>query len=379
MKINEFNFTNHQHLDAGAFQIYYQGALAVDSGVYTGSSGRYGSPHCRNYYWRTIAHNCLLIYDPKEDFRPRSGYGNDGGQRLPNGRREPRTLDVLLHPENGYRTGKVLAQGLGPDKQAPDYSLLKGDITAAYSDKVRQVVRSFVFLNLRDKRTPAALVVFDRVVSGNPDFKKYWLLHSMEEPQLSESAVTVDRTEHGQQGRLVLNTLLPEARDREIEKIGGPGKEYWVFGENFANDQEPRRSERSSMELGSWRIQVSPKQASAEDVLLNVMQVADRLSGRTFPVERVDAGPMVGCRIDGPKCDWVVLFRRDGRCADDDISLRLPDEQPCRILVTDLERGSWRANRTGGESVTQRVTSETAAFWLEGKAGQWRFSKAEGD
>ena len=57
MKINEINVTNHQHLDAGAFQIYYQGALAIDSGVYTGSSGRYGSPHCRNYYWRTIAHN----------------------------------------------------------------------------------------------------------------------------------------------------------------------------------------------------------------------------------------------------------------------------------------------------------------------------------
>ena len=28
MKINEYNFVNHQHLDAGAFQIYYRGALA---------------------------------------------------------------------------------------------------------------------------------------------------------------------------------------------------------------------------------------------------------------------------------------------------------------------------------------------------------------
>jgi len=40
------------------------------------------------------------------------------------------------------------------------------------------------------------------------------------------------------------NTLLPEPSDREIETIGGPGKEYWVFGENFANDQDPRRLER---------------------------------------------------------------------------------------------------------------------------------------
>ena len=32
MKINEMNFVNHQHLDAGAFQVYYKGALAIDSG-----------------------------------------------------------------------------------------------------------------------------------------------------------------------------------------------------------------------------------------------------------------------------------------------------------------------------------------------------------
>ena len=39
MKINEYNFANHQHLDAGAFQLYYRGALAIDSGLYSGSSG----------------------------------------------------------------------------------------------------------------------------------------------------------------------------------------------------------------------------------------------------------------------------------------------------------------------------------------------------
>ena len=50
MNINEYNFSNHQHADAGAFQIYYRGPLAIDSGVYSGSSGRYGSLHCRNYY-----------------------------------------------------------------------------------------------------------------------------------------------------------------------------------------------------------------------------------------------------------------------------------------------------------------------------------------
>jgi heparin/heparan-sulfate lyase len=285
---------------------------------------------------------------------------------------------VLLDPKNGYRTGKVLAQGVGPDAHTPDFSLLKGDITAAYSDKVREVIRSFVFLNLRDDKAPAALIVFDRVVSSTPDLKKYWLLHSMERPQVSQSSITIDRTEHGQQGRLVLNTLLPEPPNRETETIGGPGKEYWVFGKNFANDQEPRRLERSSMELGNWRVQVSPKETSAESLFLNVMQVTDQRSSQTFPVQRVDFGSMVGCRIDGRECDWIVLFRRDGRRGDEPVSLKLPGERDCRILITDLEQGPWQAKRVGARGVTLRVSNETAAAWLIGKAGDWHISRADG-
>jgi heparin/heparan-sulfate lyase len=288
-------------------------------------------------------------------------------------------MEVLLDPANGYRTGKVLAHGFGPDEHTPDYSLLKGDITAAYSDKVRQVVRSFVFLNLRDEQTPAALIVFDRVVSRDPSFKKYWLLHSMEEPQVSESAVTIDRTEYGQQGRLMLNTLLPEPHNREIETIGGPGKEYWVFGKDFANDQQPGSLQRSSMELGSWRIQVSERERATESLFLNVMQVTDWQDGQTFPVERLDAGPLVGCRIDGPECDWIVLFQRDGRLDDRPVSLHLAGDQPCRILISDLKPGTWKANRTGDESVTMRVSEQTAAAWWQGRAGDWQLAMIADD
>ena len=38
MKVNENFVGNHQHLDAGSFQIYYKGPLAIDSGAYQGSS-----------------------------------------------------------------------------------------------------------------------------------------------------------------------------------------------------------------------------------------------------------------------------------------------------------------------------------------------------
>lgn len=376
MKINEYNFVNHQHLDAGAFQIYYKGALAVDSGLYSGSSGAYGSPHCMNYYWRTIAHNSLLIHDPQERFG-RDGYGNDGGQRLPNRRSEARDLSVLLNPENGYRTGQVLAHGFGPDAQQPEFTLLQGDITDAYSNKVSQVRRSFVFLNLQNEQVPAALVVFDRVVSSDPNFRKYWLLHTQEEPHLAASTAVVDCTEHGSRGRLVLDVLLPTSGNAELTKVGGPGKEFWVFGENYANDVDSRRRERSSIEPGAWRLELTPKDASAEDCFLTVMQTSDHQSPARWPVRAAEASQRVGCLIEGPQANWMVLLHRETRRSSDPIGFTVPDKNRCRVLVTDLTAGDWQASRSGGEEPRAvQVSEESGAAWLECSPGNWTLRRA---
>lgn len=375
MKINEFNFVNHQHLDAGTFQIYYKGALAVDSGLYSGSSGSYGSPHCMNYYWRTIAHNSLLVFDPSEDFG-RRGYGNDGGQRLPNRRSEPRNLDVLLKPENGYRTGKVLAHGFGPDSHNPDYTFLQGDLTAAYSNKVREVTRTFVFLNLRNTRLPAALVVFDRVVSADPTFQKVWMLHTLEEPRVSSTTAVVDCTAHGNNGRLMLDVLLPSVENTNLTLIGGPDREFWVFGTNYTNDVDPGRLERSSMEPGAWRIELSPKQAADEDLFLNVIQITDRRSPSHYPVQRLETDTRVGCLIEGPRITWMVLMRRDNQRSAEPLEFTAPGHNPYRILLTDLKPGRWRA-RCEGLAETHDVTvhEDAGAAWLEGPPGTWTFTR----
>ncbi|UCC99008.1 MAG: heparinase II/III family protein [Phycisphaerales bacterium] len=375
MKINEYNFVNHQHLDAGAFQIYYKGALAIDSGLYSGSSGAYGSPHCMNYYWRTIAHNSLLIYDPGEEFG-RRGYGNDGGQRLPNGRSEARDLSVLLAPENGYHTGKVLAQGFGPDPQTPDFTLLQGEITDAYSRKVREVKRSFVFLNLRNPQVPAAMVVFDRVVSADPGFRKYWLLHTLEEPHVDSVSAAVNCTQHGYSGRLVLDVLLPTASNAHLAKVGGPGKEFWVFGQNYSNDVNPQRLKRSSIETGAWRIELSPKSAGAEDLFLNVMQITDSQSSARWPVRRLDAGERVGCVIDGPEVVWVVLVRKDGQRSTELSRFTVPGQSPARMLVTDLWPGRWNARREGSAEILELFANEDSGVaWFEGHTGTWILSR----
>lgn len=376
MKINEYNFANHQHLDAGAFQIYHRGALAIDSGLYSGSSGQYGSPHCRNYYWRTIAHNALLVYDPQEQFSRTGGYGNDGGQRLPNGRSEPRTLAALQAPENGYRTGKVLAHGFGPDSQSPDFTLLQGDLTDAYSKKVQQVTRSFVFFNLRNQQVPAALIVFDRVVSADPAFRKFWLLHSLEEPKVENGAAIVDCTRPGEQGRLNLDVLLPRANDLALTKVGGPGKEFWVFGTNYENNVEPAKLERNSMETGAWRIEVSPKQAAAENLFLNVMQITDRKTSARWPVHRFETADRTGCVITGLSLSWVVLFRRDTMRSGQEVRLKVPGPNSCHVLVTDLTPGLWHAQRDGATGSQElEATEDSGSVWFEAQAGDWRLHR----
>ena len=217
MKVNENFVGNHQHLDAGSFQIYYKGPLAIDSGAYQGSSGGYNSPHCKNYFKRTVAHNSLLIYDPQEKFACWNYGGgdktefaaNDGGQRMPGDRWDTcRSFESLLSDD--YTVGKVQAHSFGPDLDVPEYSYLKGDITSAYSDKVKDVRRSFVFLNLKDSTVPASLVIYDHVVSSDPGFRKFWLLHSIEEPSVDGTEFTVARTMDGDSGMLKNTVLLPE-------------------------------------------------------------------------------------------------------------------------------------------------------------------------
>lgn len=377
LKINEYNFVNHQHVDAGAFQLYARGALAIDSGLYQGgSSGAYGSPHGKNYYWRTVAHNALLVYDPAEKFSAKGDYGNDGGQRLPNNRSEPRTLDDLRNPAKGYRTGKVLAHGFGPDATLPDYTLLQGDLTAAYSAKVRGVTRSFVFLNLKNSSVPAALIVFDRVVSADAAFRKFWLLHTLEEPRLAGARATVERTEHGARGQLNLDVLLPAADNADVGKIGGPGKEYWVFGTNYANDVPAERRAKMSLETGAWRIEVSPKQAAEEDLFFTVMQTTDRTAPQRLPVTRIEAGERVGCVIAGADATWVVLLRKDSERSSAAVTVNVPAGNAGavrgRVLVTDLAAGRWEARRAGaGEVVAVGVTAESGAGWFEGAVGEW--------
>ena len=369
MKLGGDWFGNHEHYDAGHFQIYYKGALAIDSGIYSGRDVadpaivlEYGSAHDMNYHKRSIAHNTMLVHDPDEQF---DGYANDGGQRFPGD--EPQSLAELA---NGYKVATVLRQQqVGGVAGAPDFSYIKGDLTAAYSAKVRQFQRSFVFLNLKDADHPAALVVFDKVSASDAGFRKTWLLHSQNEPEISGDTAIIRRTEwdynHTLQynGKLVNRTVLPA--NAVLAKVGGSGNEFSVGGTNYAIQPE---AEYSTEEAGAWRLEVSPPGPNETDLFLNVMQVMDASSPLpALPTTAIDSALLAGVRIK----DRVVLFSKSGLPLDGTVTVELPAHSASmQVLVADLQEGTWTVRKRGTDApIEDAVSADGGTLYFVASGG----------
>ena len=238
------------------------------------------------------------------------------------------------------------------------------------------MTRSFVFLNLRNAQVPAAMVVFDRVVSADPAFRKYWLLHTLEEPRVDAASAVVDCTQHGNSGRLTLDVLLADRRRR------GPGQGRRA-GQGVLGLRPELRQRRRSAAAGTKlhrdrRVadRVVAKKAAAEDLFLNVMQVTDRQSPWRWPVQRLDAGQRVGCVIEGPESAWVVLMHKDSQRSAEPLKFTVPGQNLARMLVTDLSPGRWNARREGSaETLELLVNEDSGAAWFEGPAGTWTLSR----
>jgi heparin/heparan-sulfate lyase len=369
MRIGGYYFANHAHLEAGSFEIYYKGSLALDSGLYQskhtdGGDTTYGTPHDLNYHKRSIAHNTLLIYDPSEEFLSfGTKMANDGGQRMPNQWREPGTLDELTNPANGYQVAEVQATAIGPDPVTPDYSYIKGDITKAYSAKVSSVKRSMVFINTKDSAIPGLMFVYDAVSSTNPSFKKTWLLHCQEEPTVAGNVSTIMRTEGQYKGKLVNTTLLPEAKNMVLLKDGGPGREALVDGKNYLALPTPG----TLQEQAPWRIELSPATPAQDDEFLNVMQIMDAAGTPTTAVA-IDGDKVTGAKVNGR----VVLFGKKSEVTADIFSFTVDGtEANIQFLVTDLAPGMWSVTKDGQEMGQYQVKAGEGVLYFKGAAGKY--------
>jgi heparin/heparan-sulfate lyase len=364
MKIAPWMFNNHKHLDAGHFQLWYKGLLAGDSGFYQGTLGGYGSAHDINYHKRTVAHNCVTVYDPDEKFywgldKNMTAVANDGGQHWPkgNGIDEKGTLEWFTNEDAGYHVGRVLAQAMGPDAQAPLFSYLSGELARAYGNKLERYIRSFVFLNLKDEAHPAALIVYDRLRSSQPSFKKTWLLHSPQEPQLSSEGFY---TLGSWGGRLDATVLLPKAETARYEIIGGEGKEFWVDGKNYP--QIAKSGSNGDYENAGYRIELSSKTEDKECRFLVTMQVHDAESASPLPVTSLTGPGYTGLRI----ADRIVIFPE----AYENLKTVCFEvtKNATHCLIAGAPAGTWSLNLNGNRKERQ-VSQESQSLEFNAPVG----------
>jgi VanZ family protein len=315
------NFWSHSHLDQGSFTIFKGGPLAIDSGLY---GPQYGSDHHMNYTYQSIAHNLITVTDPADTVPLLTKKGerqiaNDGGQRrIGSGWGvEPAPLDL-----NEWQAKREIyhAGQIEQFWERDGITVAVADVTPAYTNshsgegtfshrtrRVEVMRRTFGYDRVDD-----VIVVFDRVVATRPEFRKRWLLHTIERPDIEAGRFTVSLAPNGKfnraGGMLTGVVLLPERRT--IAAVGGQGMEFYVDGKNYDESGRLYQNERfrNDPDVGNWRIEVSPETNEREDVFLTVLMPTVYGVTPIHQIKLIRSDAKVGCVISAPHRSMRWLF-----------------------------------------------------------------------
>ena len=341
-----FTMTSHSDYDVNTFMIYKMGNLAPDSGVYDAYEGQ---SNYFKYQKNTVAHNNLLIVDPRHPDEPRK-LGNTP---------DPGGVERISHRTFGAVTRFGLTDAFVHDPAADwskildfgtteKYDYVIGDAAKAYSSRLEEYIRTLVFIRKHDN---AYIIVFDRVEAKQPEFIKKWLLHLVSEPQMNGRIVQTRVPGHYEiydadflsaanvfnTAKLYLKTLLPKTKT--VAKIGGDGYEFYVEGSRPTNWPISAKTKEGIernlggpwREAGTWRIEVVPQEKKKRDYFLNVMYTCEM-------AEQLD-----------PK---VIDFRETA----DNVVVFINDEELGRITVTMPKTGQPSVNVSFEERTPQHAS-----------------------
>ena len=313
---------NHQHYDAGSFQLYYKGILASDSGIYQGanssnSSGGsgYESPHRKYYALQTVAHNNVLI-------------NNSNQNNYYSITNEPSSLSEVKKDTVASVDSYEIDRN-NPNR--PNFTYIKGDLKKAYSS-IDGYKRSFMFLDLKRDDVPAALIVFDYINASGKT--KRWLLHGQQNPTTADGRTVFTNTASDESGsyngKMTVDTLLPQSPSISI--VGGSGNfSKAANGTNYETAETGKVCEEGN----TYRMEIS----SSGSEFLNVMQVSDADKNNYLPVSRIGGSYVAGAVI----ADRVVTFNKTGGIFTSGFSFEAP-KGTYEYTVCDVKRGAWKVS-----------------------------------
>lgn len=355
-KIGQRTTSNHDHQDAGHFQIYYKGLLTTDEGVYSG----YGTPQWAYFHQGSVGHNCLLVenpalidtepsYDESKRLTNAFRYWYCGGQIRPH--TEARDYTEWLDGSFERAELRGVRWGFEDDGDTPKYSYISGELTKSYpKDTVDFVSRSMLTAYTKNPEIPMLFFVCDRITAKSPDFKKTFVLQApADAPTVDGKTVTL--TAGG--GKLTLTSLLGGDR---IEAIGGsPETNAMIRGNQCMEVKTPY-----------WgRVEISPSLGSKSDTLLQVMYVSDRDSNAALTPMLVKSkcGDFVGASAGGV----TALFSTEKQFQKTKLCFDAPEGQ---VYVAGLTSGKWTVAVDGKPLCQRRVRVEEGILEFTAPGGE---------
>jgi len=357
MKVGEAYSANHEHKDAGTFQIFYKGILASDSGSYK----LYGVKHDTTYYKQTIAHNSLLIYNP--NLQGKTYWEYSGGQSLKN-LTAANTLEPYLKSSLASQA-KVIGHDYEATNKEYTFSYLAGDLTRAYdAETVDEVSRYMISMMTDNKDCPMVFVTYDRITADDPSYKKTFLLHVQQAPTVTgDGFAVVTNTIRENSGNLVVQSCIT---DMDYTVIGGEGNEFMVNGVNVPNEDVILQEDHID-EVGWGRIEISPSSAAKTDHMLTAMYVTD--AKNTAPLEKaaeIHTDKLVGAVLFNRA---ALFFKEAGRLADS-TSFKSSGTGDIDYYIAGVAAGEWSVSVNGKQLKNVTVAEESGLLRFTAEAGE---------
>jgi hypothetical protein len=322
-KSSPFYSAGHHHRDENSFTIDYKAALAVDSGFYDATD----TPHYKNYYTRTIAHNAITVYNPNQQYyyfvhynkeipKDKKRLPNDGGQIY----KEYDPIDVKQMQSEGKLDG-VTKYFYKPNS----YTYMQADATKAYdSNTVSLEKRDIIFLQDKRYKHPVT-IVYDRVKSTDPSFQKRYLLHteSNQKPTIEKDIFTSftevyqknDDESYSYKESVKLTDFILYPKNTVKKVLGSVdkfSKEAYPYYEGMDINTTPINSaivnasrKNPQDKTGNWRLELEIPTGNKYDQILNVLCVNDEYENPKSPT-LIESSSIIGSIIGSS----IVLFPR---------------------------------------------------------------------
>ena len=337
MKLGIRTTGNHDHGDAGSFQLYYLDLLAGDSGVYDS----YSSTHHNQYHRATIAHNSIVLYRNGKVFGQSVGLGADASTY-----EDWMSDNYLTAIQSGIAYGYADA-----DQTKPLYVYLAGDISPAYNGNLLSADRRMLAVFGNGTTEPELyFFVYDRLTGINTTDQKTFLLHIKNEPMIEGNKVSYSSGG----GQLVLQSVIGGDK---IVAIGGIDNNYNVNGSQVATENGEND--------GYWgRVEISPSTGRVTDTMLNVIYLTDEGKPIAPIASAVQSDKVVGSVIDSTAAIFVEGAERINTA----FSFTVENDGELTYYVSGVAAGEWTVS-VGSSTLTATATEEGGLLTFTAPAG----------